>query len=107
MAPSPVQVALRARFKTLAKVLRCSQLEGREASGDSCLCVSGLGPAERRVEVHKGRGRTEGGRPSIKAAQRRSPLSVRLPLFYPFLRSAELMVALGLLFCLLSRYRLQ
>lgn len=62
VAPSPVQVALRARFKTLAKVLRCSQLEGREASGDSCLCVSGLGPAERRVEVHAGRGRTEGGR---------------------------------------------
>ena len=39
VAPSPVHVALRARFKTLAKVLRCSQLEGREASGDSCLCV--------------------------------------------------------------------
>lgn len=63
MTPSLVHVAPHARFNTLEKVLRCSGLEGREASGDSCLCVQGLEATERRVEEHAGRGGTGVGAP--------------------------------------------
>lgn len=59
--------------------------------------------------MHAGRGRTEGGRPPRLRLHSGGALSPSTWIslfisFYPFLCSAELMVALGLLFCLSSRY---
>lgn len=100
MAPSLCKWLSAARFKTLAKVLRCSQLEGRKQVVILVCVCRGLDQLRGGWEVHAGRGGQRVGASTIKAAQRRSPLSVRLDfLLYPFFACAELMVALGLLFC--------
>lgn len=91
VTPSLVHVALRARFKTLAKVLRCSWLEGREASGDSCLCVEAWTSWEEGGGARGPREDRGWAPPTIKAAQRRSPFSVHLDFSFHLLLSFSLL----------------